>query len=111
MFRRLAGVATIATLALGACSAAPPAAPSVTDHKEILTKTDTSLKYVKSFHLAADVTGNVKLDLSGTGNAAPLDLKGTTAQGDVDIANKKAHVSFSAPAFLGLAGDIIVIGS
>src|SRR3954453_8800650 len=111
MFRRLAVVATVATIALGACSAAPPAAPALTDPKELLTKPVTSLKDVKSFHLASDVSGNVKLDLTGTGNAAPLDLKGTTAQGDVDITNKKAHVSFSAPAFLGLAGDIIVIGN
>src|SRR4051794_31037691 len=110
MFRRLIFVATVATLAVGACSAAAPAAPALTDPKDILTKTVTSLKDVKSFHLQADVTGNVKLDLTGSGNASPLDLKGTTASGDVDVTNKKAHVNFSAPAFLGLAGDIIVIG-
>ena len=109
MFRRLLFLATAATLAFSACSTAAPAAPALTDPKDILTKSVATLKDVKSFHLHAEVSGTVKLDLSGSGNPAALDLKGTTADGDIDIANKKIHASFAAPALLGVTGEIIVI--
>ena len=102
MFRRLFFVAAVASLALGACSTAAPAAPALTDPKEILTKSVTTLKDVKTVHMHADVSGQIKMDLSGTGNAAALDLKGTTADADIDIPNKKAHLTFSAPALLGV---------
>jgi len=108
MFRRLLLVATVATLALGACSTAP-AAPALTDPREILTKSVLALKDVKTLHLKADVGGEIKLDLTNSGNPAALNLQGTTAEGDVDIAGKKLRVSFAAPALLGLTGDIIVI--
>jgi lipoprotein LprG len=110
MFRRLLFLMTAATVALAACSSGTPAAPALTDPKDILTKTALTLKDIKTMHLHADVGGSVKLDLTGSGNAAPLDLKGTTADGDIDITNKKFHLSFGAPALLGLAADIIVIG-
>jgi hypothetical protein len=111
MIRRLLVLTAAATVALAACSGTPGGQPALTDPKDILTKSVTSLKDVKSFHLKADVTGNLKLDLSGTGNAGSLNLQGTTAEGDVDIANKKIHVNFAAPALLGVTGDIIVIGN
>jgi hypothetical protein len=109
MFRRMLFLATAATVAFGACTAAPPAAPALTDPKDILTKSVATLKDVKSFHMHADVTGTVKFDLTGGNNGSSLDLKGTSADGDVDIANKKAHVSFGAPALLGVTGDLIAI--
>ena len=110
MFRRLFLVAAVASLALGACSTAAPAAPALTDPKEILTKSVTTLKDVKTVHMHAELSGQVKMDLSGSGNAAALDLKGTTADADIDIPNKKAHLTFSAPALLGVTGDLIIIG-
>ncbi len=109
MFRRLFLIAAAAAVALGACSSAPPTTPPLTDPKEILTKTVGTLKDVKSFHMHADVSGTIKMDLSGSGNPGALDLKGTTADADIDIPNKKAHISFGAPALLGVTGDLIVI--
>jgi hypothetical protein len=110
MFRRLLFVITAATVALAGCSAAPAAAPALTDPKDILTKSVLTLKDLKTLHFHADVNGSVKLDLTGSGTAGDLPLKGTTADGDIDIPNKKIHISFGAPALLNLAGDIIVIG-
>jgi LppX_LprAFG lipoprotein len=109
MVRRLFVVVALATLVLGACSS-PSSAPALTDPKDILSKSVLSLKDVKSVHLKADVTGQIKLDLSGKGAGGSIDLKGTTAEGDVDIANKKAHLSFSAPGLFGVTGDLIVVG-
>ena len=111
MFRRLLFLATAATVAFSACSSGTPAAPALTDPKEILTKSVLTLKDVKSMHLHADVSGVVKLDLTGTGKPADLDLKGTNADGDVDIVNKKVHLTLSAPALLNVTADIIVIGN
>jgi len=108
MFRRLLFLATAAVVVVGACNSAAPAAPALTDPKEILAKSVATLKDVKSFHVKADVAGQIKMDLSGTGSPGALDLKGTTAEGDVDVANKKAHLSFGAPALLGVTGDVIV---
>jgi len=111
MFRRLLYLTAAATVAFAACSSGTPAAPALTDPKDILTKSVLTLKDVKSVHLHADVSGTIKLDLTGSGTATPLDLKGTSGDGDLDIANKKVHINFSAPALLGVTADIIVIGN
>jgi hypothetical protein len=111
MFRRLLFVAVATTVALSACSAAPAAAPALTDPKDILTKSVLSLKDVKTFHFKADVAGEIKMDLTGSGSPGALNLKDTTAEGDIDIAGKKIHAGFAAPALLGVTGDIIVIGN
>ena len=112
MFRRLAILVASAAVIVGACSAAPPAAPAITDPKEILTKSVLAMKDVKSFHFKADVNGEVKLDLTGQGAAGgALNLQGTTAEGDVDIANKKAKVAFAAPAIFGVTGDVVQVGN
>ena len=110
MVRRFLALMAVAMLVLGACSSAASTAPALTDPKEILSKSVASLKDVKSFHFQAEVTGQLKLDLSGKGSAATIDLKGTTISGDVDIANKKAHLTFAAPGLFGATGDLIVIG-
>ena len=56
-------LAILATLAvvLGACASTPPAAPALTDPKEILTSAVTSLKDVKTFELSSSFTGTVKV--------------------------------------------------
>lgn len=111
MLRRLAFLFAGAAIVVGACSSTP-SAPALTDPKEILTKSVASVKDVKSFHMKADVAGEVKIDLTGQGSAGgALNLEGTTAEGDVDIANKKAKVSFSAPALFGVTGELIQISN
>jgi hypothetical protein len=39
----------------------------------------------------------------------PIVLNGTTAEGDIDLANKSAHVVGGLPGVDGLSGDLIVI--
>jgi hypothetical protein len=112
MLRRLLFLITAASLALAACSSAAPAgAPTLTDPKDILTKSALTLKDIKTAHLHADVTGTISLDLTGSGTPSSIDLKGTNADGDIDLANKKIHVGLTAPALLNVALDLIVIGN
>jgi ABC-type molybdate transport system substrate-binding protein len=54
---------------LGACSSTP-AAPALTDPKDILTKAATSLTDVKTFEFTGSFTGAVKVQGSAT---RPLD--------------------------------------
>ncbi len=114
----LALLALVVAWSVGACGSSTPT-PSLTDPKEILTKSIQTLKEIKTVHLQMDVSGQVKFDpsmlgLGGSstpsGATSSFDLKGTTAQGDIDIPNGKAHFSASVPALLGLTADLIVIG-
>ena len=109
MLRRLLFLVAGAAIVVSACTGAP-AASVISDPKEILTKSILTLKDVKSFHFKAEVSGTFKLDLTGQGGAGALDLKGTTAEGDLDITNKKARIGFAAPAIFGVTGDLIQIG-
>jgi hypothetical protein len=89
--------------------AGTPSAPELSDPKEILSQSIGSLATAKSFHLKANVSGSFSADLMGTGTATPLDLEGTTLEGDLDIAGKKTRLSFEAPSLMGVAGDVIVV--
>jgi outer membrane lipoprotein-sorting protein len=104
LFLSLAVVAVI----LSACSGA--STPALTDPNEILTKALEAAAAAKTVHLVADVSGTLSMDLTGSGQGAPLDLKGTSASADVDVVAKKLKGSLAVPALLGLTGDIIVIG-
>jgi len=106
--RFAAFVALLAVLA-GACTSGATTAPALTDPKDILGQSIAALQGVKSFHIHADLAGSFKADLTGSGTATPLDLGGTTADVDVDVASKHAHVAASAPSLLGVTLDMIVI--
>ncbi len=97
--------ALIATLAvvMAACSSTP-AAPALTDPKDILTKSVTSLKDVKTFEFTGSFTGSVKADQLGT-----IDLSTMTLNGAMDIPNKKAKVSLDAPSLMGTKIDALLI--
>jgi len=105
MFRRLASLVAAAVLVVGACSSVP----AVTDPKEIMTKSVVSLQGLKTAHLKLDVSGSVKLDITGTGNPTALNLQGTTMQGDVNVPDKKAHIAIAVPALLNVTADLIQI--
>jgi hypothetical protein len=100
----LALVATLA-LVLGACSS-PPAAPALTDPKEIVTKGVTSLADVKSFEFTTSFSGTVKADQLGT-----FDLSGVKMSGAVDLANKTAKFNLDAAGILGTKVDALLIGA
>lgn len=109
LFRRLAVLIAATSMVLSACGS--PAAPALTDAKDILSKSIVALQGLKSAHIHVDLSGSVKADISGSGTASPIDLSGTTADLDIDLANKGLHVAAAVPALLGVTLDVIVIGN
>jgi hypothetical protein len=105
MLRRSAALIAVLAVMLGAC--APPA-PALTDPKDILAKSALALKDVKTIHLQFDIVGKVAFDLTGSGSASQLDLAGTTATLDVDVAGQKLKATGLAPGFLNTGGEVIV---
>ncbi len=101
---RLGALTMVATIAFGACNSAPV----LSDPTEILTKAIEALQNAKTVHLAATLDGQFMLDLTGQGGGA-VDFTGTTLEGDVDLENTKAKVTFAVPALLGLTGDVIAV--
>ncbi|TMC61783.1 MAG: hypothetical protein E6J17_07900, partial [Chloroflexi bacterium] len=67
--RLLALIALVGALTVIACQGAP-AAPALTDPKEILTQSILSLNNVKTLQIQGDLTGTVQVPNSGA-----LDLK------------------------------------
>ena len=109
LLRRLLVLIAALSMVLAACGS--PAAPALTDPKDILSKSIVALQGTKSAHIHVDLSGSIKADLTGSGSTAPLDLTGTTADIDVDIANKGLHFAAAVPALLGVTLDVIVVGS
>jgi hypothetical protein len=107
--RRLAllPLALVATLSvvLAACGG-PPAAPALTDPKEIVTKGVTSLADVTSFEFTTTFSGTVTAPQVGT-----FDLSTVKMTGAVDVANKTAKFSLDAPSVLGTKADVLVVGN
>ena len=106
--RLLLAASVIAVVA--ACSGSAPAAPALTDPVDILSQSVQTLQDVKSFHADVAVSGSVNIDAMGTGSTAAFPLDNTTAQLDVDVENKNAKATFSAPALMGVSGELIQVG-
>ena len=109
MTRRLVllpiAVVAVLSLVLAACSS-PPAAPALTDPKEIVTKGVTSLADVKSFEFTTTFSGSVKAEQLGS-----FDLSSVKMSGAIDVANKTAKFTFDAPAIMGTKIDALMIGN
>ena len=103
MLRRLAPSLLVAAFALAACTGAP----AITDPEEIITQGIEATTSLKSFHVALAVDGSFSVPDSG----GTFALDGTSLQGDFDLAAKAGQLSFAVPSFLGLTGEVIVIGS
>ncbi len=108
VLRRLAALVAVTALVLAACTSS---APALTDPKDILTKSIVALQGMKSAHLHLDVSGSFTGDVTGSGTPTSIDLSGTTADADIDLANKDLHLSVSVPALLGVSADVIVVGN
>ena len=105
--RFLFAVALVATMTT-ACGG-PPAAPALTDPKDILVHAATSLQATRTLHLKATLSGKVDTGLLfGKPTGAQIDLAGSTLEGDLDLAGREAKLSASVPAILGLSADLIV---
>jgi hypothetical protein len=118
MPRRLLSLLAVAAIAIAACSSTP-AAPALSDPKQILTNTTSSLQSLKSLHFKVAVTGSVNTGaLTGGSSASPapgdssanLDLSGTTLEGDLDVTNSAAQVAVSVPALLAFSANVIEVG-
>lgn len=94
-----------ASVVLAACGAATPAAPALTDPKEILTATILSLKDVKTVEFTGSFTGSIDMKELGT----PLDLSTVKLSGAADIDGKKAKFSLDAPTLLGTKVDALLL--
>ena len=109
MTRRLALLplilVAILSLVLAAC-ASPPAAPALTDPKEIVTKGVTSLADVKTFEFTGTFTGTVAAQQLGT-----FDLSSVKMSGAVDLAGKRARFSLDAPDVLGTKIEALLVGN
>lgn len=102
MLRRLAPSLLVAAFALAACTGAP----AITDPKEIITQGIEATTALKSFHMSLAVDGTFSVPEGGS-----FPLNGTTLDGDFDLETKAGRLTFGVPAFLGLTGEVIVIGS
>jgi hypothetical protein len=114
MMRRPASILAVAAafmlVALVAACNGASTGPVLTDPAAIVTAALTSAESAKSVHveLAASGTATVPLPIAGS-SGTPIDLTGTTASADVDLANSAAKVTFAVPAMLGLAGEAIAV--
>lgn len=104
---RAATVAVLAATMLAACGSPGPS--EIADPSEILRQAVAATQSARSVHYVADVSGSVALDPTGSGSPIPFDLKGTKAEGDVDLATGNATSALTFPG-LGPAGDAIVVG-
>ena len=113
MNRRPVSVLAIATFALASVVAACNGAssgPVLTDPTAIVTAALTSAESAKSVHLELTATGTASVALPIAGSSGtPIDLTGTTASADVDLAKSAAKVTFAVPTMLGLAGEVIAV--
>ena len=104
----LAVVATLA-IAVVACNGGS-SGPVLTDPTAIVTAALKSTEAAKTVHLelTADGTATVPLPIAGAAGT-PVNLTGTTASADVDLANGAARATFAMPSMLGLAGELIAV--
>ena len=110
MPRRLLYVVAIVAMLLAACGGTAKA-PELTDPKEILAKTASSLEGLKTVHVKATLTGKVDSGaMTGASGGLPIDLTGSSLEGDFDIADTEAKVTVAIPALLGFSAEAIATG-
>ena len=92
---------------VAACGNSAPAGPVLTDPTAIITAALTSTEAATSVHVDVAVDGAVPVSLPGSTSATEVDLTGTTANADIDLSAGEIRATFSVPAMLGLAGELI----
>lgn len=104
MIRRFTPVALVATLVLAACGA--QSAPRLEDPREILTQSVEAMADIDSVHFLLALDG--EFDVAEMGGA--MSLNGTELEGAIAMDGSAAWVTFAVPAFLGLNGEMRLIG-
>ncbi|MEO7295870.1 MAG: hypothetical protein ABIZ57_06985 [Candidatus Limnocylindria bacterium] len=105
MNRTIVPVALVALLALAACGG-ETVQPAVEDPKEILTRSVEAMAGVDSVHFVLALDGTINVAEMGGAMA----LNGTELEGQIAMDGSAAEMSFAVPAFLGLAGEMRLIG-
>lgn len=112
MIRRLPAVLTLAAsvaILVTACGGSTPG-PALTDPNAIITAALKSTEDAKSVHLDIRVDGTATVTLPGaTGAGTPVKLDDTTAAADIDFERPAGKATFSVPALLNFAGEIIAV--
>ncbi|MFP5343983.1 MAG: hypothetical protein ACLGIJ_13850 [Candidatus Limnocylindria bacterium] len=95
MTRRLLVLALVLpVVVLTACGGTPPK-PELTDPKAILVAAAEQAAAARGVHVNASADGSVVLDLFGTGGGGPVDLRGSTASVDLDLAGGDVRAIFA----------------
>ncbi len=101
MRRSIIPALAAAALLLAACGGSGPA---IDDPKEIVAQGLEATAGLTSAHIVLAVDGSTSLPQLG---GSELTLDGTTVEGDVDLADSEAHLSFTA---MGFTGELIQAG-
>ena len=113
MTRRLPTLVAVAasTLIIVAGCGGTSSAPELTDPTAIVTAALKSTEAAKSVHVDADGRrhGPDRDPRPRRDRRPDRPLTGTTAAADVDLAKTAAHATFSVPALLNLAGELIAV--
>ncbi len=101
-------IALAIALVVTACGGNAPIGPVLTDPTAIITAALTSTDAATSVRVDAAVDGVVPVTLPGGATSTDVKLTGTSANADVDLEGGEVRATFSVPAVLGLAGELIV---
>ncbi len=108
--RSLLAAAALVGLLVAACGG--PAAPALTDPRQILLAGISGLRAAGTFHLDGTASGKIVLGLGGapgSGSGAPVALDGSTITGDGDLAGKRASLSVVIPALFNVKADVVAV--
>lgn len=104
--RRLTSI-LLGTVLLVACQGQP--ANLLTDPSAILAAAVSSTASSTAVHIDVSADGPIEFDPLNTGAGASINLRGTTASADVDIAGQKARATFASPNLMNIVGEAIAI--
>ena len=110
MIRRLPVILGLAaSLVIVACNSTP-SGPALTDPTAIVTAALKATEAAKTVHvdLAVDGTASINLGLGGS-TGTPIDVSGTTASADIDIARPAAKATFAVKAGVQVSGELIAV--
>ena len=101
MLRRITPALAAVALLLAACGGSGPA---IEDPREIVAQGLAATSELTTVHLVLALDGTADVPQLG---GSELTLDGTTVEGDVDLADSEAHLSFTA---MGFTGELIQAG-
>lgn len=102
----LVSILLVLPILFAACGGTP-ALPELTDPTEILQAAATNAASATAVHVDVRADGGLRMRTGPATTTVQLD--GTTANLDLDIANGNARVTFAAPALLNARGEVLVV--